>query len=491
MALLSLLPLLYVAVDTASAGSRAVALIVRPRVGELLRNTVLLTASGMATSAVLGTALAWAVERTAVPARGLWTGLLAAPLVVPAFVTSFGWVSLWPAVASPQGALLVVTLVYYPLVFLPVVAALRGLDPALEETAAAHGLGGAATFVRVVLPQLRPALLGGSLLVGLHLLAEFGALQLLRFETFTTAIYDQYTSSYGGPTASALAAVLLGLSVLLLLAELRLRGTRRYARTGSGAARPAARRTLRAGGLPTTLFMAAVVALGLGVPGGSLLRWLTAGSPDGLPVALLARTTATTVGLAAAAAAITTGLALPVALLAVRYRTSLTSALERATYLATALPGIVVALALVSLSLRLAPPLYQTAGLLLAAYAVLFLPRAVVALRAAFAQAPLVMDDVAHTLGSGTWQTARRVVLPLAAPGLRAGAALVFLGVVTELTATLLLAPLGTSTLATRFWAESSQIAYPAAAPYAALMVLVSAPATFVLIRDVRRATST
>ena len=110
--------------------------------------------------------LAWVVERTTLPARGTWTALLAAPLVVPAFVTSFGWVSLLPSVASPGGALLVVTLAYYPLVFLPVAATLRGLDPALEETAEALGLSGAAAFARVVLPQLRPALLGGSLLVG-------------------------------------------------------------------------------------------------------------------------------------------------------------------------------------------------------------------------------------------------------------------------------------------------------------------------------------
>lgn len=483
--------MLYVIIDMVGVGrTEALDLIVRPRVGELLRNTTLLTTSGMLTSAVLGTALAWAVERTALPARGVWTALLAAPLVVPAFVTSFGWVSLLPGVASPWGALLVVTLAYYPLVFLPVAATLRGLDPALEETAEALGLSATASFARVVLPQLRPALLGGSLLVGLHLLSEFGALQLLRVDTFTTAIYDQYTSSFSGPAASTLAAVLLLLCLMLLVGELRLRGQRRYAKIGAGTPRSRRLRPLGRATAPMLLGLAVVVSLGLGVPLGSLVRWLAVGSPNGFPTGPLVAAASTSIALGVAAAVLVTVLALPVALLAVRHRSRLTSTLERTTYLANALPGIVVALALVSVSLQLFPPLYQTTALLLSAYAVLYLPRAVVSLRAALSQAPPVLDDVAHTLGAGPWATAWRVVLPLAAPGLRAGAALVFLGVVTELTATLLLAPLGTGTLATQFWAESSQIDYAAAAPYAALMVLISAPATFLLTRDARRASA-
>ena len=88
------------------------------------------------------------------------------------------------------------------------------------------------------LPQLRVALLGGSLLVALHLLAEFGALQMLRYPTFTTAIYDQYRATFNGPGATMLAGVLVLLCLVLLVAELRLRGRRGYARTGRGAARP-------------------------------------------------------------------------------------------------------------------------------------------------------------------------------------------------------------------------------------------------------------
>jgi iron(III) transport system permease protein len=142
-----------------------------------------------------------------------------------------------------------------------------------------------------------------------------------------------------------------------------------------------------------------------------------------------------------------------------------------------------VALALVTVSIRYAQPLYQTYALLIAAYAIMFLPRALVSVRSAMAQAPPVFEDVAHGLGLSPAQTARRVTLPLIAPGIGAGAALVFLAVATELTATLLLSPIGTTTLATQFWSSSSSVAYGAAAPYAVIMVVISLPATYLLSR--------
>jgi iron(III) transport system permease protein len=462
-------------------------LVDRPRTLELLGNTAKLTAATMLCCAVVGTAAAWVVERTDLPGRRILHILFAAPLAVPAFVNSYGWVSLTPEVAGFDGALLIVTLSYYPLVYLPVAAALRGLNPALEETANALGRGSASTFFGVVLPQLRLALFGGSLLVGLHLLAEFGALQMLRFPTFTTAIYDQYQSTFNGPAASALAFVLVLLCLLLLLAELRLRGTARYARVGSGAVRPPTPQRLRWAAVPVGLGCLALVALAIGVPIGSLIHWLIVGSSTSFPVDTLLRTAATTIGLGLVAAAVTSIAALPVAWLNVRYRGWLSTLLERSTYFGSALPGIVVALAFVTVTIRFAHPLYQTTAMLIAAYVILFVPRAMVSQRAAIAQAPVILDDVAHSLGVGRLAKLRRVTLPLVAPGVGAGAALVFLAVVTELTATLLLAPIGTQTLATKFWSASSAIEYGAAAPYAALMIAISAPATLLLTRAATR----
>ena len=264
---LALVPLGYVLATTAELGRQeAVDFLWRPRIGELLWNTVRLLVAGVAASAVLGVAGAWVVERTDVPGRGWWHAVLCAPLAVPAFVNGYGWVSTTHAVQSFPGAVMVVTLSYYPLVYLPTVAALRRLDPAVEEVATSLGRSGWSVFTRVTLPAISPAVLGGALLVGLHLLAEYGALQLLNYPTLTTAILQQYATVFNGPEATLLALVLVTFCLLLLGIEALLRGHRRRARVGSGASGQPVRIRLGRFKLPVVAALVGVAALGAGRP---------------------------------------------------------------------------------------------------------------------------------------------------------------------------------------------------------------------------------
>jgi iron(III) transport system permease protein len=482
--LVALVPVGFVAVRSLAIGAeQAQALVLRPRVGGLLLGTVQLTLAATLLCALLGVGVAWVTERTDVPGRQLWAVLAALPLTVPAFVSSYSWVSLSPALHGFWGALLVVTLAYYPLVYLPVAAVMRRLDPALEEVARSQGRGPWQTFLRVTLPQVRFALLGGCLLVALDLLSEFGTFELLRFNTLTTAIYDAYQLSFDGPAASTLAVILGLLCVLLLTAEGRLRGPAFAGRVGAGAARrPPVARLGRATPL-VLLACAALVAVALGVPLGMLLFWLLHGSSAAFQPRALAEAALATLGLGLGAAALTTVCALPVAVLAVRYGGRFAALVERGAYLSRALPGIIVALALVVTAVHLLRPLYQSTALLLVGYAVLFLPLALVSVRAAITQSSPGVEEVARSLGCRPLATLLRVTLPIVAPGIGAAAALVFLSTATELTATLLLAPTGTQTLATQVWAETDTLSYAAAAPYAALLIGLSALPTYVLIR--------
>jgi iron(III) transport system permease protein len=485
VAALAVMPVVFVVVEARTVSVHAaIELLWRPRIGTLLSNTFELLAGVCVLSSVIGVGAAWCLERTDVPLRRLLTLLVVLPIGVPEFVNSFGWVSLEPSVHGLRGALLVTTLSYYPFVFLPAAAALRGADPALEETARNLGLGPWRCFWRVTLPGLRLAVLGGCLIIALHLLAEYGAFATLRFPTFATEIFVEYQIGFDGATAAVLSLVLVAISVLFLSGELRLQGRARYARIGSGVARSRSRIELgRATPLALAL-LAALVGLSLGVPGTAIGYWLVQGSSTTLPSASIVGAATTTFGLALAAALLTTLLALPVAVLAVRHRGGLSLTLERSAFLARALPGVVVALAFVTFSIRLALPLYQTSTLLVLAYAVLFLPLALVALRASLVQAPPRYEEVARSLGQRPLSAFRRVTLPLIAPGLGAAGALVFLSVATELTATLILRPTGSETLATQFWVYTSALAYGAAAPYALLMVLISAGPTYLLLRQ-------
>jgi iron(III) transport system permease protein len=488
IALFSLVPLGYVVYMTVATGwDTAVELIFRPRVVELLLNTLLLMAATVPLCLLLGVAGAWLVERTTLKGRKTWAVLLAAPLAIPAFVNSYGWVSAIPSMGGLGSGVLIATLSYFPLVYIPAAASLSRLDPAIEQSAAALGLGAWRTFFRVVLPQLRIAMTGGALLVALHLLAEYGAFAMIRFDTFTTAIMTQYQSTFNGAAGNMLASVLVLFCLLLLLAEVRSRGTARYARIGSGAQARALRLPLRGYQVPAQVFLLALTALAVGLPLYFVVRWIAAGGADVWTADEFLPALLSTLGYGLAGAVATTVVAFPMAYLAVRHPGWFSKSLELSNYITSSLPGIVVGLAFVTVSIRVVPGMYQTAGVLVAAYVLLFLPRALVNLRAGLAQAPKELDEAAQALGKPPLLAFIRVTLRLSAPAAAGGAALVFLAIANELTATLLLSPNGTRTLATEFWSKSSEIDYAGAAPYALLMIVLSAPMTYLLFQQSKK----
>lgn len=490
IALVSITPLGFVVWAAVNAGwAQAVALVVRPRVLELLINTALLVALTVPTCAALGIALAWITERSNLPARRLWSLLAAAPLAVPAFMHSYAWVSFVPAMHGLGAAVLVSVLAYFPFMYLPVSASLRRLDPGLEDVAESLGARPWRVFFRVVVPQLKLPVWGGALLISLHLLAEYGLYAMLRFDTFTTAIFDQFQSSFNGVAANMLSGVLVVCCLGLLWLESATRGRARYARIGSGSARAAPLAVL--GPVTTLLCLALPIvlsALSLGVPLLTLGRWLAIGGVKVWQSADLVNAIWQTVVWAACGALLTTCAAIPMAWIAVRAPGRMSRLLEALHYVTGSLPGIVVALALVSITVRVALPIYQSAVTVLLAYLLLFLPRALISLRAGIAQTSPDLENAARSLGRTPLRAMWEITLRLAAPSIAAGAAMVFLGITNELTATLLLAPNGTYTLATGFWAFTSEIDYAAAAPYAFIMMILSLPVTWVLHRQSRQA---
>lgn len=488
IALFSLVPLGYVIYMTVTTGwETAVELIVRPRVGELLVNTLLLMVLTVPLCLVLGVGGAWLVERTQLRGARWWAVALAAPLAIPAFVNSYSWVSAVPSLEGIWSGVLIATLSYFPLVYIPAAATLGRLDPAIEQSAASLGLGPWAVFIKVVLPQLRIAMTGGALLVALHLLSEYGAFAMIRFDTFTTAIMVQFQSTFNGTAGNMLASVLVFLCLILLLAEVKSRGTARYARIGSGAQAKATRLPLGGYQMPAQLALLSVVVLAFGVPVWFVLRWVMAGGSDVWAADEFMPALLQTLLLGLTGAVVTTVVAFPMAYLAVRRPSWFSKTLELSNYVTSSLPGIVVGLAFVTVSIRLMPGIYQTTGVLIAAYVLLFIPRALVNIRSGLAQAPRELDEAAQSLGRPPLTSFLRVTLRLTAPAAAGGAALVFLAIVNELTATLLLSPNGTRTLATEFWSKSSEIDYAGAAPYALLMILLSAPMTYLLFQQSKK----
>ncbi len=466
--------------------SAAKAAIEATSLSELLGHTVLVAAIASPLCGLIGLVSAWFVERTCVPGRRVWVLLLVAPLTVPLFVTSYAWATLSTSLQGLAGAVGVIVFSYYPIVFLLVLVSLRNLDPALEDTARSLGLSARRVFFRVVLPQLRPALLGGVLLVVLDTLVEFDAFVGLRYQSFAVDVYSQYRLSFSASGAAALSSISIAFCVVLLLIEQRLRGGVNYTRVSQGARRAAARYRLGRAA-PVVILGLAAVAIGVGLPIGMLAYWFTQSGRAGLAEAgesvhQLWSVTLTTVGLGVAAAVVAVVFALPIAILAVRYRARVVTVIERASYLSFALPDLVAAIALSYGAAHYARFLFDSVALLVLAYGVLFVPFAVVAIRVTLGQLEPVLEDSARSLGAGVMTTLWRVTMPLVRPGLVAAGVLVFALVLGDLSTTQVLAPPELRTLGIAFAEDSSTVAFAAAAPFAAALIVLAMISAYVLM---------
>ena len=453
------------------------------RVARLVWATLRLGVTVALLGLLVGVALAWLLERTDLPGRSVLGVVAVLPLVVPSYVSALALVAafgpeglLWevPGLVGFWGATFALVLSTYPYVLLVARAGLAASDPALEDAARALGSNRQEVFLRVVLPQLRPALSAGTLLTLLYVLSDFGAVAIMRYDTLTRGIFLEYRSSFDRAPAAMLGVVLVAITLVLIVAERAVRG--RPAPPQLVAGRGHVRLTQL--GRWRAAAIAAVTLpgiLGVGVPVG-VLSWWASDSADLLgALGELSTPAATSLLLSGAAAIVAVLLALPVALVAVRHRSSLGRATEVLALSGHALPGLVVALALVFLAARYLPFAYQTLGLVVAAYVVRFLPEALASVRSSLATLDPAVEEVARTLGRGRLRVATTVTLPLIRGGLAAGAALVFLTAMKELPATLLLRPAGTDTLAVRVWTGASEGFYAQAAPAGLLLVAASA----------------
>jgi iron(III) transport system permease protein len=484
-----------------------------PSTPELLWHTAALVLTVGAASMLLGVGLAVLVVRTSLPAPRLWIVLFTMPLAVPGFVSAYTWVAASfryapssTAIFGLGGSTLVMSLGLFPYVFLPTVAALRGVDAAQEEVSRGLGRSELRTFLTVTLPQLRVAISAGSLIVVLHVVSEFGALQLLNYSTLTTAIMQRMQVLGSPESARALAVVLVGGAALLLLVEKIARGRQAPARVGRGVLRAPVRWGLGRARWLWALACAAVSLLALGVP----LYIAIVGLADGLSGAgaagadaaldgqvgidwaALGSAALSTLELALAAGVVATVVGLPISWLYARHPGRFATIAERSVWLAHALPGVIVALALVYLGVRWFRPVYQTPLMLVAAYVVLFLPLAVASQHVGLRAAGRRLDEAAHSLGYGRLRVLVRVTLPLALPGVAAGALFVLLDSAKELTTTLLLIPTGMTTLSTALWSTTNGevLDFTAAAPYGIALILIGVLPAYLLARRTVRLTA-
>ncbi|HEX6780607.1 MAG TPA: iron ABC transporter permease [Solirubrobacterales bacterium] len=493
----AVLPAAYLAVVVFGDLSAALDTAFSSRAMETLLRTAVLTAAVVVTSVAIALPIGWLTVRSDLPGRRLWAVLCTLPLVIPSYVGAYLLVAALgpngmlqealgvhrlPSIYGFTGAWLVLTLFTYPLVLIPLRATLRRIDPQLEDAARAMGRGPLEVFRTVVLPQLWPVLAAGSLLVALFTISDFGAVSILRYRSFTSEIYVAYQSSFDRTAAAALGAVLVVAMLALLLVSSRVRGSRRVHRLGPGTLRPARPYRLGRWRWPALAFCFAIVLVAFLLPVGVLIYWankgISTGSTSWDTIAALG---ANSLLIAVWAAAIGAIAALVVAALAVRYPSPVARLVERLSHAGYALPGILVALGLVFFATRAVPALYQTIALLVFAMTIHYLPLAIGPIASSLVQLSPRIEEAARGMGRGPAEVFRTITIPLARGGMMAGAALVFLHAMKELTVTLILSPIGFKTLATDIWTQTTYGFYEASAIPALVLLAVAAVPVYLL----------
>ena len=493
-------PVLWLLARAAEIGvADAVALAASATALGVLANSLVLVAVVTAGAVAIGITLAVLTVQTDLPLGRLWTVTAALPLVVPSYIGAFAYFSAFgprgeladllaplgvavPTIRGLPGTALVLTLFVYPYVFLTTRAALLSFDATQLEAARTLDHGYRAAFRRVVLPQIAPGVLSGALLVALYTLSDFGTPAIMQYDVFTRVIYVEL-GLFGQARATVLALELLAVTAVVLALESRV-GAEESTGHGSTAS---ADTVIELGVLrwPATALPALVATFTLVVPVGILGAWLFRSGPGyaGGGIAFEWAYGWNSVLVSVAAAAATVVVALPVAYYAGRSDSTVAGLAERSTYVGYAMPGIVLGLALVFFGTRYAPGLYQTLPLLVFAYVVRFLPQAVGTTRSSVLGVDADLVGAARVLGEGPGGAFRRVTLPLIAPGVVAGAMLVFLTTMKELPATLILHPTGFTTLVTYVWRVQEAGYYGRAAVPALVLVAVSGLSMVVLLR--------
>ncbi|HSW35282.1 MAG TPA: iron ABC transporter permease [Candidatus Limnocylindrales bacterium] len=525
LALLIVLPLLVVGSAVLTPTREVWAHLARTLLPEMSRNTLLLIAGVGLGTLIMGVSLAWLVTAYRFPGRNMLAMLLLLPMAVPTYVQGFVYMATFdfagpvqtllrqyfidltwfPEIRSGGGAILVMTLVLYPYVYLLAKAGFMEQSGALIEAARVMGYSPAATFFRIVLPLARPSIAAGVALAVMEALADFATVRFFNFPTLSDGVIRVWHGMMDLQAASELAGLLAIVALVILLLEHALRGRSRYFQAGGKVT----------GNVPVVLcgwrgWLAAaacflVVAIAFLLPVAQLLSWTWSELPrlpaGTMAVYLMLTRNSLLLSFAAAITVMITAL-----LLASRIRSSGSRVgfiLARLATIGYAVPGAVIAVGIIvplsffdhTLNNILEAWRGVSIGLILTgsivglvyAYTVRFMAVGYSSVDSSLEKITPNITAAAQVLGANPWRLMWRIHLPLVAPGLLAGATLVFVDVMKELPITVMLRPFGYDTLAVWVWQMAAESVWAGASLPALAIILAGLVPVIFLTRATTR----
>jgi len=506
--LLAAIPLLFVMLNSVQLPLDKWLGLWNTRLPSLFWNTLLLAALVVIGCFILGVSSAWLIARRQFRGRSVALWLMILPLAIPTYVFAYiytslmdvdGWLgSLWitlfgnaasiPDLYNVGGVALILALSGFPYVFLLTHSALLNSNPHMEEAARIHGASSREIFWRITAPLIRPAIAASLAMVTLHVLSDFGAVSMLRYQTFTLSIYLQMNGRFDYQSAAALSSILVMLALTFLVLERFFRSRQRYFSANQAKTwriKHASKKELWI--IWSWLGLISLFAFILP------LAWMLTWSFE----AVIAQTLGSefwgyalnSLVIAIIAATVCIVAALPIGLFHTRFRSWLSNLFLQMSSTGFVLPGPVVALGVMTFFLTTLPALYGTLAALTIALVIRFLPLAVQSQEAALSQLTPSIEQASRVHGAGPLETLWRITLPMMRNGMVAAWVLVFIDALKELPATLLLRPIGFDTLPVRIWIEASEEMLEVAAPAALMLVISTIPALWIMLRSTRQST--
>ena len=475
-----LIPVIYLLIRSSENGiSSFIDLLGRPKTLQTLFTSLTLSLVVAVGSLTLGLFVASTLAKTNIYLKRFFLILMPLPLAIPSYVIAYSYLAIFPFLQGFWISAFILSVATFPFVAIPTYSILRKININQEEVARTLGLTPLKVFLKIIWPQIKNVSFAGALLSALYALAEFGTVSFMRLDTFTRVIYTTYRAAFDRSTAASLAIMLLALSLIVVYTEKKSRG--QIVLTNSGG-KTGSLFDLKRYRFLSSFFLFGLNLLCLGIPGYVLISRTIDLGVD-IDLIQLLSTTWNTASVAFIGASLSIIFAVPIGILISRFKSKLATSLENIFLITHAIPGVIIGLALVAIGSRFLSGIYQTLYLLAIAYSILFIANSLGTIRNNLEKIPVKFEEISRTLGQNYFQSLRRIVLPIAAPGILSGWLLVFVSAMKELPATLMLRPTGFETLATSIWTQTSISQFAQAAPFALALICVASIPSYLINR--------
>ena len=501
LAFFLVLPLIYLIVKISFEFSLFFDFIFNKTIFKLSLNTVLLIVLVVLFSVLISLPLAFLNVRSNLPFAKQLTSISVLPIALPSYVMATTQIEIWskngwvhnflklffemkdfPSFYGLIGSVFVLSLITYPYVYIGLSAMFRRFDYQMIDASRTLGNGRIKTFRKIIFPLVSPTITAGSLLVALYVLSDFGAVSLLRFNTFTIAIFNRMYNSISNYGVLEISLLAILFCFVILYIESKTKNEARYFSNSN----LSDYKRIDLGIWRWILFPITLLPLCFGfiLPIAVLIYWLIIGMGEDLGFSQVIKPAINTIVISSVSALFITLVSIPI-LISVKKRIKFFSFfIDKVSYIGLSLPGVIVSMSLVFFCINYFDYIYQTFIVLILGYFILFLPAALGPIRSSMAQIDPKLQDASYTLGAGKISTYYNVIVKLSSPGFIYGAVLVFILCLKELPATLILSPIGFQTLATQIWSFASEAFFIKTALASIVLVIIAGIPSYIFMSN-------